>query len=214
MIAESTGPTTHRNQKSVPTDSVERRALIYDFLMEHPMFDVARTYSFHPADKPLLSKEYHDLIDIEFVYVDPSNETIDTKDASKNTAFRVWLEAGPMYDMSESGNQEPPKGGWNDFNKWVPSHDVDLDCGAPDLETALCVLANLIDVFYDPETGQDRVDRPKQCAATYTDDIIDVEHHVSGCTAADDGFCVRCGFRTERTRILLDSIEARQAAKP
>lgn len=202
---------THRLQKVVPRDPVERKALL-DWLREHRVWTVPvvddGTELFATDDNDLLIDSAvvtrpedvgqvfyrnlsHALIDIDWVYVNPLTD-IQEDDESLNTVFRARIEAGPMFDQSQA-DDDAPEGGWNDYNKWCPSHDVDLDCWAEDLETALCVLATLVDVFYGAD-GQDRFDRPVQCEASFRDDVVTIENYVSGCTDACDGFCVRCGF--------------------
>lgn len=189
---------THRLQQDIPTAPSAKRERLR-WLADHKMWQVPVTLD--EEDMALFDEDagglgvegrtihvsrMTSLVDIDWVHVDPETETIEDDDA-RNTAFRVWIEAGPMWDQSE-GEQEPD-GGWDDFNRWVPSHDTDLDCGAADLETALLTLAALVDVFYDPDTGDDRADRPKRCEGTLVEDV-----YASGCTRGDDGFCVRCGF--------------------
>ena len=140
-------------------------------------------------------------IDIDWAYVDPTTKRIEDED-TRNTHFEVWVEAGPPFDeeayAKEMGTEaQAPPGGWNWMNKWGSTHDYDLDCGADDLETALLILADLVDVFYDP-TGQSRKDRPVRCEGTFKDE--DQDKYISGCTDAGDGFCVRCGFRVDKKK--------------
>jgi len=201
----------HRFQKDVPLDPAERKRMI-DWLQVHrvwtvPIVDdgtellatdendmlIDSDVVTRPEDvgKVIYRNLHHALIHITWMYVNPLTD-IQEDDESLNTAFRACIEAGPMYDRSLVMEEEP-EGGWNDYNKWGVSRDVDLDCWAADLETALCDLATLVDVFYG-EDGQDRHDRPEQCQATFRDDVVEIENYVSGCTDAGDGFCVRCGF--------------------
>lgn len=119
-----------------------------------------------------------DCVDIDVAYVDPTTERIEDDD-SRNTAFRVWIEAGGWYDMSLDNNGGAPSGGWNQYNKWIGSHDVDLDCGAPDMESALLELAARVKFFYGD--GRERVREISRLDACE-------------CVADADGYCAKCGF--------------------
>lgn len=180
----------HRSQKDIPVGVVECRELLR-WLYEHPAWDW-----------PTLHEDVgcpDVCIDIGWAYVNPTTHAVED-DNNLNTHFEVWIEAGPCFDLEEdtARNGLPaPDGGWNWTNKWTSSHDLDLDCGADDLETALLTLATLVDVFYDPATGKNRDNRPVRCEGSFKDGDTCTENWVSGCTDAEDGFCARCGFSVE-----------------
>ena len=94
----------------------------------------------------------------EWAYTNPETGRVDDNE-SLNTKFEVWLEAGPWMDQSEGGSIPPPEGGWNDYNKWVTTHDTDLDCGGADLETALLKLAVRVKFYYSDD-GTEHEPRP------------------------------------------------------
>jgi hypothetical protein len=72
-------------------------------------------------------------LDVEVVKVDPSTNEINFEDESKNTKTTVWLEFGPIVEDT-----------YNDFlTRYIPSHDIDLDCGGDTFEEAIIKLANL-----------------------------------------------------------------------
>lgn len=73
-------------------------------------------------------------LEIMVVKVNPYNEVVE-EDKTKNTATRVWLEFGFKSD-------------WGNNMGAGPTHDVDLDCGAPTFEEALIEMANLIKEKY------------------------------------------------------------------
>jgi hypothetical protein len=102
----------------------------------------------------------------------------------------VRIEAGPYIDLSEESGFSTPPDGWNDDNRWGPSHDTNLDCGALNLEEALLELARLVRFFY-------LNDRTYSFPPVRCDGHLDEEdHYHSGCTDAGDGFCSVCGFNT------------------
>jgi len=101
----------------------------WNFLYEHPIFK-------EEESSPLTKFELCLLIEV--VKVNPENETRE-EDVEKNSAVRVWLECGPWIKSSELTKEEQghlPVG--------ITSHDIDLDCGAPSFEEALCELAHLV----------------------------------------------------------------------
>lgn len=81
---------------------------------------------------------FSECLSIEVVRVNPNTDEIDD-DESKNIITRVWLECGPWCHPDELPDEA--KKDWPDG---VPSHDVDLDCGAPTFEEAVIELANLV----------------------------------------------------------------------
>jgi hypothetical protein len=123
---------------------------------------------------------------VDVVYVNPETERIED-DETLNTAFRVWLEAGPWHDWSKVDDFSEPEEGWNDYNRWGSSHDSHLDCGAPTMEEALLKLASLVEVFYN-EDGSDTDVGPCCLLRDNTPDECDPD---------EEGFCTRCGFFVE-----------------
>ncbi len=91
-------------------------------------------------------------LDVYVAKVDPNTLTIEDATA-RNTCTQVWLEFGPMYFKEDMSEEE-----WaaNHYNMWgghpVPSHDVELDCGADSYEDAIIKLADLVAERY----GDDR----------------------------------------------------------
>ena len=173
----------HRNLKHVPTDPAERQERVW-WLYEHRAWKIE-------VHGHLFSHAWT-CVDIRFNYVDPETLTIED-DETRNTHFEIWLEAGPMFDQASdtSSGFPPPEGGWeNHPSRWIRSHDPDLDCGAADLETALLRLANLVELCYDPETGESRSDRPRRCEGTFDEN----DAYTPGCEPASDGYCARCGW--------------------
>lgn len=200
---------THRDLPPIPTDPAERRRQI-QWLMAHPAW--THPAKLHVPPDGYCPPEGNDLealfqarqdwpaqdiedghwsqcIDISVVYVNPATEEIDD-DGELNTALRVWLEAGPWFDQSEEACFTPSEG-WNDDNKWTGSHDINLDCGAEDIETALLELARLVRFFYD-EGKVYRQGAPVQCDGSFEDK--EMTKYRSGCRDAGDGFCSVCGF--------------------
>lgn len=217
----------HRDLPGLPADPDERRIEI-QWLMDHRLWTHEYLIKMPPEDHDICddfvpSKAHPgcyemidvdetdwpledvregciwDCVDIAVVYVDSTTERIED-DATRNTAFRVWLEGGGWHDESTEDDGRPePEGGWNKYNKWIGCHDVRLDCGAADLETALLILARLVRFYYNDD-GTDRADAPEQCEGNWGGKSgfeARVEDYVSGCEDAGDGFCVRCGFRVE-----------------
>ncbi|KKQ98992.1 MAG: hypothetical protein UT24_C0029G0004 [Candidatus Woesebacteria bacterium GW2011_GWB1_39_12] len=84
-------------------------------------------------DHPLMEKLHTGImqcLDILVAKVNPATGHVD-KDESKNTETEVWLEFGfPERDEI--------------LGQMVPTHDIDLDCGAETFEESIVILANLI----------------------------------------------------------------------
>ncbi len=135
--------------EKIPTVLSERKEWL-DFLYQHP---VVQDY-----EKPY----FH--LDIVPAYVNPETRMIDD-DASKNTHFEVWIEGGPPYDMSKSDDGmggciwPTPEEGWNEQNRYMKSHDTDLDCGGDTLEEALLNFVARLKYYYNDDgtskTGED-----------------------------------------------------------
>lgn len=116
------------------------------WLMEHPLWVFGV-----PEDEQLLGLDpFYRHVEVQFVWVNPSTETIE-EDAARNTAFRVWIEAGPPWDMSETFPDKSLAG----RDRWGRSHDFNLDCGAPTVEEAFLKLADLVEQHYNGD-GTDR----------------------------------------------------------
>lgn len=176
-------PKLHRDLKDVPTEPAERRAMVYA-LNRHPVWDA-------PSECRCLMGGIHNCVEVEWVYVNPLTEKIED-DETLNTAFRVWLEAGRIIDQSKM--VEFTDFPWAEESKWIRTHDLNLNCGGPDLESALLELAVRIDLFYLP-TGEERPDRPESCGGDFPEDADPtIENYVSRCVYGEDGYCMACGF--------------------
>jgi hypothetical protein len=205
-------PRFHRDAPAIPIDPLIRRDTVLA-LHDHPLwhypisirnppegyewksgdfFEVRNTW---PEVMEDLGGDLGECIDISHVYVDPTLERIVGKLGwhgmhPRNTAFRVWIEGGGWYDMSKQPEFNEPEGGWTEFNQWGHCHDPNLDCGAPDLETALLNLSIRTYWYYGSSGKEYRMDVPKQCEGTL--DGHDQYH--TGCVDAGDGFCKVCGY--------------------
>ena len=139
---------------------------------------------------------YHERIEPEFVYVDPTCEYIVGHgawyDDQRNADFRVWLEAGGWGDSSLDPNLLEPPEGWDNYNRWHRIHDIKLDCGAATLEEALIQLALRLQFFYG-DTRDHLPERVAECG--YHEASCDL---VNDCEDAGDGFCRKCGRLIER----------------
>ena len=102
-------------------------AELWDWLYMHPKFYCDAQYEALPRN-----------LDINYVRVNPDTMTVDD-DTTKNTLVDVWLEFGPWGYLDEDwfGSQE-------EHDRWVPSHDINLDCGGADFEEAFRNLCNLV----------------------------------------------------------------------
>jgi len=136
---------------------------------------------------------FHECVKVTFHHVDPDLEYIhdpisEGEDDPRNTATRVWIEAGGWYDLSQDKNEIEPEEGWNERNRWGHCHDMNLDCGGVDWETAVLELARLVGFFYN-EDGTKKEDAPEPCEGHFEGD-----DWVSDCEDDGDGFCKHCGF--------------------
>lgn len=141
---------TPRSIPPAPTTPEEIRHEI-TWLMDHPIW----TYPHKTGGGAIMGVDlppvvmlggWADCVEINIVYVDPATERIE-EDESRNTALRVWLEAGPWHDESLEDSTSP-KGP----PRWSASYDPRLDCGGPSIEVALLELARLVRFYY----GDDR----------------------------------------------------------
>ena len=92
----------HRSMPPIPTNPAAIKAEIL-WLQTHPL------WSHHDPDGAHWG-DLADCMDMMFVYVDPVTECIED-DATRNTEFRVWVEAGGWYDQSQDKNVPTPDGG-------------------------------------------------------------------------------------------------------
>lgn len=142
---------------------------------------------------------FYEAVRISFHHVDPLTECIQFSDSEededdpRNIASRVWIEAGPWYDCFENDHEMVPEEGWNDHNKWDHCHDIRLDCGGPDWDTALVKLAQLVRFFYNDD-GTEKADAPQHCEGSFENDDCETGKWVTGCRDAGDGYCETCGF--------------------
>lgn len=197
----------HREVKPIPTDPAERKARV-QWLLDHKVWTHKATVRmpaniedmFAPIegtdlfvqmktdgadwqDEEFDDGSLYECAEFEYVYVNPEREYREDDD-TLNTAFRIWIEAGPWHDQATDGNTPEPEGGWNQYNRWINSHDIRLDCGAATMEDALLELAALVECFYN-EDGTD-----KNLWWCYWKD--DQE-----CQEGGDGYCVNCGFKVD-----------------
>lgn len=194
----------HRDAMGIPTDIKEKKKLI-EWLEKHPAFSHPHTFRrsggaidelLPPGGQEEYTSEIHcfyECLDIMHAYVNPETRTVSDND-EENTQFEVWLEIGPMYDMSENEytKDTPPEEGWNEFNKWTASHDISLDCGGNTLEEALLTLATKVKFFYgDTKDGSD-VSPPSKCKSYFLE-----EEYIRTCESGSDGYCVKCGYRVD-----------------
>lgn len=97
----------------------------WEYLYKHKIFQV-------PIDENYSVSWFTRALDIQIVKVNPDNDTLeDNKEL--NTKIQVWLECGPI-------NKEE--------NKYILTHDYDLDTGADTFEDAILLLANKVKEIY------------------------------------------------------------------
>jgi hypothetical protein len=201
----------HRKALKVPTDLAKRKQIVH-WVLGHPLWEHPAEIKMPPKNLPIeqcINMEpgpdwktviisdgsYLDCVNLEFVFVNPKTNSIEDE-PTLNTAFRVWVEAGGWVDLSTSDHDAPtPPGGWTEYNKWVPSHDPNLDCGADDLESALIELGLRLKFFYK-DNGSPRK-FPDECEGYYVDEN-DEDSYVSNCHDAGDGYCINCGYAIEK----------------
>lgn len=123
--ADATSPEPIEYLK-IPTDPLKKKEMVL-WLREHPVWHYPGTGI----------GCFTILVTISLSYVNPITSQIDD-DRSRNTKPEVWIEAGPYADVSEYWPEDP----------YMPSHDVRLDCGADNLEDALCELASRVRHHY------------------------------------------------------------------
>jgi hypothetical protein len=185
-----------------PTTAKGKRELI-KWLQEHPLWTHSEVMKvppgfpdtntqaliLSPETEDWVDYEYQDgclqeLLEIDFVYVDPTTERIE-EDESRNTAFRVWLETGGWIDNSLENPEL--KGG---HFRWSRCHDIYLDCGAATLEDALVRLATLVRFYYG-ESAEWQESTHSQCEGSFDEE----GNYLAPCIPGKDGFCDICGFK-------------------
>lgn len=184
-------PRIHRYADPVPTDPAARRALV-SWLMAHKLW----TYPTPHGDES--GGGFAECVDIEPVYIDPARAAYGGRNLDnpeRNTQFHIWIEAGGWHDLATGSGPHPPLEGWTWLNRYCGSHDTDLDCGAGDLETALCKLAVRVKWYYG-DGREWRVNVPMPCAG--------------GCASAIGApYCDACGYALPRV-----SEDANAGAEP
>ncbi len=121
----------------------------FHFLRDHPIFlargrcvsehckldeDIKEVFGLKDIDTiDTRFSRFHEALEIEVVKVNPQTNSIEDDD-SKNTATRVWLEAGPVEE--------------DDSDYGQLSHDIRLDCGGKTFEEAIVKLAGLVRKYY------------------------------------------------------------------
>lgn len=208
----------HRDAIPPPTTPAARKALV-TWIMSHPLFEhpysmlLPPDYGTNPAcfegppcegmpgctharepdetwvEQDIGDGSIYDCLCLEYHYVDPTTESIQDDD-TRNTAFRVWIEAGGWEDCRKTGEPEPDEG-WNNYNRWRPTFSVGLECGGPTMEDALIQLALRVQFYYG--IGAKSLDRPWHCDGSLVGEGMSEEWE-SGCVDAGDGFCKVCGY--------------------
>jgi len=147
-----------RNQHSLPIDEKGRKELIC-WVMRHPCWTVPQPRDRH-SESEFMQELLQDVpgdylpdfgwercVETMPVFVNPSTNEVDESPES-NTLFHVWLEAGQPYDMSKDNNSHTPEEGWEYYNKFAISHDLNLDCGDSSLESVILELALRVKFYY------------------------------------------------------------------
>lgn len=211
-------PKFHRDAPPIPLDPIDRKARVR-WCMDHRLWHYPAAHReppqgreeerFRPSSDPRLEEMVHDgpdwittevllggfydCVEFEVAYVDPATETIED-DEARNTAFRVWIEAGGWVDLSK-GCVPPPRA---EDRIWAHCHALSLDCGGPDMETAILELASRVEFHYG-EGHEALTSAPSRCdlrkVAGVPDDAPAREQYVSTCVADADGYyCATCGY--------------------
>ena len=196
----------HKTQRPVPTNPDEKREWI-QWLLDHRVWRYSYTMTPEAlqsqtamlerlgfSDVPIDCTEgsLQQCWDLDVAYLDP--DTLEyPEDSAKGTLLTFLIEAGPWYDCSTDPEHPVPHNGWNDYNRWMTSHDYRLDCGGGTMADALLMLASKVGAHYN-EDGTDKDLWP--CGFLYTPDDKGGEDTMeSKCTPEPDGeFCSVCGF--------------------
>jgi hypothetical protein len=178
------------------------------WLTEHPLWTYPVTVKwppdgedmFHPTTpesewverEERIGGSFDECVSIEHAWVDPTLEWSWTEPDPRNTAFRVWIEAGGWNDLKDF-EEEPPEG-WNDQNRWEWGMDTRLSCGGDTLEEAFLNLASLVKFYYNDQTGAldeglHRMDIDS-CGGRIDPQT---DEWISYCVDSGDGFCCQCG---------------------
>lgn len=204
-------PRFHREGEKPPNTKEGKRNLI-KWLQKHPLWSHPRTIKVPPdgnwmepapnGPEGCLQFRDHqddwkevvtqvngleDCISFDFVYVDPTEERIQDGPDFRNTDFRVWIEAGGWVKRRQEDFPDCIQIG---PDEWDSVHDLDLDCGAAQLEDAFVELALRVKFFYNDD-GTGKENAPTQCDGELDED----ENYTQGCHDAGDGFCHICGFK-------------------
>lgn len=175
----------HRDAPRPPNDPVEVKALVR-WILENDLWTSP------------IGGGFHESVFIDFVYVDPTTETILGDEDTRNTAFRVWLEPCVWEDQSQDPDVIPPNEGWTDENKWDLVGVLNLHTWGKTVEEAIINLAQMVKFFYQ-DNGEPR-DAPEQCGGHFDMNLPD-EPWVSHCRDAGDGFCAKCGYLIESPEV-------------
>lgn len=222
----------HRDQSKPPATPEERRKLV-QWILNHKLWTHEHFLRMHAPGQPMFKKipnsanslmtepegeledvrsgSFSECVRFDYVYLDPTVERIQGMPPSdedpRNTDFRVWVEAGGWMDQSEDDNIPPPTDdGWNDYNKWIACHDINLDCSGATTEDALIQLALRVKWYYG-EGGRDEERIPRNserfggdCGSHFEADAVgdNLGRYYQHCVDAGDGFCVKCGYRIYR----------------
>lgn len=137
---------TLEERKQIAWEEFER--VRDDYLRAPDDFHSAWWYLYHhPAfqEEPLISV-FAQCLDVTVVRVNPGTERIED-DSTLNTATRVWLECGEWQSPDALRKHLAGAIAVEEMERlWrgVPSHDIDLDCGAATFEEAIVELARLV----------------------------------------------------------------------
>lgn len=114
----------------------------YHYLYWHPAFTrVEKVEGLGVYNEPCFMQQLYVMV----VRVDPATEHIDSEHPEKNTATRVWLEAGAWHSDEDLRAIDKH---WVGNGKGSFSHDTKLDCGGPTFEAAIIELAALVKKTY------------------------------------------------------------------
>jgi hypothetical protein len=217
----------HRDSPKPPATLAERRALVR-WILNHKLWTHEYFMKIHAPGQSMFKKipdsthfsmtepegemqdvrdgSFSDCISFTYVYLDPTVERVqgipvDDEDP-RNTDFRVWVEGGGYMDQSKDENFPPPPNGWDNFNRWITCHDLNLDCSGATMEDALIQLALRVKWFYgEGGRAEERItsdsDRFRDdCGSHFENGVLGdtTARYYQHCVDAGDGFCVKCGY--------------------
>lgn len=144
-----------RNKYTMPQEVEERKATIR-WLHNHPCFiapiknDGEKGIDGEPDHREYIPHNmFHDQLYIMWAWVDPNTRQVEDE-PSQNTVFEVWLEHGPVHDLTEDDFEPTSK-----WDRYTCSHDINLDCGAENLEDALIELSFRVRHYYGEYDTED-----------------------------------------------------------